>query len=278
MERRSVVVTGCSTGIGAACVRLLEEHRWRVFAGVRKESDAERLRAAGIEVLMLDVLDGEQVAEAAERVRELVGEAGLQGLVNNAGVAVPGPLEFLPIEKFQRQMEINVTGVVRVGQAFLPLLRRGRGRMVNISSMAGRVAGPMLGAYHASKWALEGLSDAWRRELIPHSLWVALVEPGAVQSEIWDTASGEAEEIASGLPEEAREHYGRMFELARDAVKEISGRAIPASTVAEAVRHALESAKPKTRYVVGQDAKAAIRAAKWLPDRWMDRIVLKHKG
>jgi len=231
----------------------------------------------GAEPVLLDVRDGDAVAAAAEAVGEALQGAGLQGLVNNAGVAVPGPLEFLPVEDFERQLDINLTGVLRVGQAFLPLLRGGAGRMVNVSSMAGRIAGPMLGAYHASKWGLEGLSDSWRRELIPQGMWVALVEPGAVQSEIWDTSSADAERMAEELPEEAERLYGDMFAAAEGLVAKAVARAIPAAEVAEAVRHALESAKPRTRYVVGKDAKMAVRAANWLPDRWIDRLMLKRR-
>jgi NAD(P)-dependent dehydrogenase (short-subunit alcohol dehydrogenase family) len=274
---RVVVVTGASRGIGAACVEHLAARGWRVFAGVRSAEDAARLRSAGADPLRIDVTCDESVAAAAATVAEAA-PGGVHGLVNNAGLAVPGPLEFLPVERFRHQLEVNVTGVLRCGQAFLPLLRRGRGRMVNMSSMAGRVAGPMLGAYHASKYALEGMSDSWRRELIPHGLWVALVEPGAIATDIWDTSRGMAEDIAGELPPAAQEHYGRLFEASRGAVEEVVARAIPPAAVAEAVAHALESPKPRTRYVVGDDARGAIRAARWLPDKWMDRLVLKHKG
>ncbi|MBC8327754.1 MAG: SDR family NAD(P)-dependent oxidoreductase [Planctomycetes bacterium] len=275
---RAAVVTGTSSGIGAACVELLVTRGWRVFAGVRKVEDAERLAAAGAVPLSMDVTDGAGLAAAAAAVEEAVGAAGIQGLVNNAGVAVPGPLELLPVEDFQRQLDINLTGVLRCGQAFLPLLRAGRGRMVNISSMAGRIAAPMLGAYHASKWGLEGLSDSWRRELIPQGLWVALVEPGAVRSEIWDTANADAERMLEGIPEAGKRLYGPMIDASRTLVEQIVPRAIPAAAVAEAVLRALESPKPRTRYVVGRDARWALRAARWLPDKWLDRLMLKRKG
>ena len=167
--RGAVVITGASTGIGRACALDLDGRGFRVFAGVRKDEDGERLRSErpSIEPLRIDVTDAGEIAAARDRVSEEVGTAGLAGLVNNAGIAVPGPLEHLPIDEFRRQMEVNLVGQVAVTQAFLPLLRTARGRVVNIGSIGGRVALPMLGPYAASKHAMEGISDSLRRELRP---------------------------------------------------------------------------------------------------------------
>jgi NAD(P)-dependent dehydrogenase (short-subunit alcohol dehydrogenase family) len=180
-----VVVTGASTGIGLACARLLAGRGFQVFAGVRKEADAEALRseAASLHPVQLDVTDSEGIAEAARTVREAAGP-GLAGLVNSAGVAVTGPLEYLPVDELRTQLEVNLVGQVAVLQAFLPALRLSRGRIVNISSIGGRVALPLAGPYAASKFALEAVSDSLRRELAPWGVRVAVVEPGGVRTPV----------------------------------------------------------------------------------------------
>ncbi|RMH01068.1 MAG: SDR family NAD(P)-dependent oxidoreductase [Planctomycetota bacterium] len=270
----SVVISGAGSGIGRACAELLRDRGWRVWAGYRRAEDGRALAAAGFRPLRLEVRDERSVAEAAATVAACCGADGLQGLVNNAGIAVAGPLEFLPLASFELQLDVNLTGVLRCGRAFLPLLRRGRGRMVNIGSMAGLIAGPMLGPYHASKWALEGLSDTWRRELLPQGVAVALIEPGAVATPIWRRSAAAAEELAAGLPEEAGRLYGRLHEGARRAAVRAEARAVPPARVAAAVRHALEARRPRTRYRVGRDARLAA-VLRWLPDRWLDRLILR---
>src|ERR1700679_1336353 len=162
---RSVLVTGASTGIGRATAMRLDAAGWRVFAGVRKEADGEALSAAGARVvpLLLDITDGDQIAAAAARI-EAEAEAGLDGLVNNAGVAVPGPLETIPIEDFRRQVEVNLTGHVAVTQALLPAIRRARGRIVFISSIGGLIAFPLTGAYYGVKVGIEAVRDVVRQE------------------------------------------------------------------------------------------------------------------
>ena len=194
---KAVVVTGASTGIGAACVSLLVEKGFLVFASVRKDSDAAALVArhgASVIPLLFDVTDAESIAAAARDVGARLGDETLAGLVNNAGVAVPGPLLHLPIDDFRRQMDVNLIGQLRIIQAFAPLLgagaqRRGApGRIVNMSSVAGRFAAPFLGAYAASKFGLEGMSDALRRELMVYGVDVVLIEPGMSATPIWDKA------------------------------------------------------------------------------------------
>src|SRR3954471_14417569 len=172
-RRGAVVITGASTGIGATCAAHLSSLGFRVFAGVRKPEDAERAREAGHEPLTIDVTDPESIRSAVEQV----GDAPLSGLVNNAGIAVAGPLEFIPIDEFRRQLDVNVVGQVAVTQAFLPALRRSRGRVVFVGSIAGRSALPFLGAYAASKFAVEAVTDALRVELRPWGIDVAVVEP-----------------------------------------------------------------------------------------------------
>lgn len=178
---KSALVTGASTGIGRATALHLDRAGWRVFAGVRREEDADSLRAGGSERLvpsMLDVTDPDQVSAAAERIRSAVGEAGLDGLVNNAGIGLLGPLETLPIEDFRRTVEVNLIAQVAVTQALLPQVRAARGRIVFVSSVGGRMAMPFGSPYHAAKFGLEAVADSLRRELRPWGIEVAVIEPG----------------------------------------------------------------------------------------------------
>ena len=207
-----MVITGASTGIGAACATHLRGLGFRIFGGVRKPEDAERLRSAGAEPLTIDVTDADSIRSAASQL----GDAPLAGLVNNAGVAVAGPVEFVPIEELRHQLEVNVIGQVAVTQAFLPALRRARGRVVNIGSIGGRVALPLLSPYAASKFALEAITDSLRRELRPWGMHVSIVEPGAVATPIWDKSRAANEEVASRMPPESLELYGKLIDRIRD--------------------------------------------------------------
>lgn len=251
-----------------------------MFAGVRKEEDAESLRQAGSErltPLMLDVTDGEAIAAAAERIGADLKGAGLDGLVNNAGVAIPSPLETMPIEDFRRQIEVNLTGQVAVTQAMLPLIRRARGRIVFISSIGGRVAFPLTGAYHAAKFAIEAVGDVFRQELRPWGISVSIVEPGSIDTPIWDRGEREADEMAGRVP--AREElYGKAIAGYRKVIKQTAERGIPPAKVAETIAHALSAARPRTRYLVGLDAKVQARLTHVVPTRVFDRIVARIMG
>ena len=276
-DRGAVVITGASTGIGEACALHLAGLGFRVFAGVRKEADAAALRGKAmgrIAPLSLDVTDPAALGRAAAEVAGAVGDGGLAGLVNNAGIAVAAPLEFLPLDEFRRQLEVNVTGQLAATQAFLPLLRRGRGRIVNMSSIAGRIAGPMIGPYHASKFALEALSDALRLELRPWGLHVAVIEPGTIATPIWAKSGAAAEALLAALPARAHELYGPQIAAMRARAARAEGSGIPPRRVAEAVAHALTARRPKTRYLVGTDARIGALVAR-LPDRLRDRLLLR---
>jgi NAD(P)-dependent dehydrogenase (short-subunit alcohol dehydrogenase family) len=274
-----VVITGASSGIGEACAQHLAGLGFNVFAGVRKDADAQRIAGPRIEPLMIDVADDASVAAAAEQVRGAVAGAGLAGLVNNAGIAVAGPLEFMPLGEFQHQLEVNVTGVLRSTQAMLPLIRQGgRGRIVNISSIGGRVAAPMVGPYAASKFAVEGLSDSLRRELRPWRIHVALIEPGAVATPIWDKSIAAGDQIRAESPPEAEKLYGEVIEAIRKQAQKNAVDGVPPQEVAEAVAHALTADKPKTRYLVGRDAKMRGPMAKVMPDRMMDAAIARVLG
>jgi len=280
-EHRAVVITGASTGIGEACALRLDRHGWRVFAGVRKDEDGERLRERSSERLapvLIDVTDAESISSAADTVGATLGEAGLAGLVNNAGIGVGGPLEFLPLDDLRRQLEVNVIGQIAVTQAFLPLIRRGTGRIVNIGSIGGRMATPFTGPYCASKFAMEALTDSLRQELRPWNIPVAIVEPGSIATPIWDKARATANEVLEKFPPEAIELYTEATEAIRGAIDEQEKAGIPADDVAKAVEHALTAGKPRTRYVVGRDALIQGVLAKVAPDRLRDRLVAWQLG
>jgi NAD(P)-dependent dehydrogenase (short-subunit alcohol dehydrogenase family) len=223
--------------------------------------------------MMLDVTDAEQIAAAVETVEPVVANAGLAGLVNNAGIARGGPLEFLPTDELRRQLEINVVAQVAVTQAFLPLLRQGRGRVVNMGSVAGRSTVPFLGPYQASKYALEALTDVLRMELLPWGIEVAIIEPGNVATPIWEKSIAVANEARGRFPPQAEELYGKGMDAIRTGAALAGSNGISTDAVVTAVEHALTADKPKTRYLVGRQAR--IRAlVQLLPDRLRDRLIL----
>jgi NAD(P)-dependent dehydrogenase (short-subunit alcohol dehydrogenase family) len=258
---RSALVTGASSGIGAACAAHLVASGWRVFAGVRSEGAAPR----GTEEIQLDVTDAGEIARAAERIGEL------DALVNNAGIAIALPLEFLPLDELRRQLEINVIGQVAVTQAFLPHLRRSRGRIVFVGSIAGRSALPFLGAYAASKHALEALADTWRVELRPFGIEVSLVEPGTIRTPIWTKSAALADSLANGAPPQLRELYGERINVFRRVAAERGAKGASAEAVAAAVEAALTKERPRTRKLVGRDAMLRSGVER-LPDRIRDSV------
>jgi NAD(P)-dependent dehydrogenase (short-subunit alcohol dehydrogenase family) len=278
--RGAVVVTGSSTGIGRACVLRLERLGFKVFAGVRKADDGEALRAAGaggLEPLILDVTDPGDISAAVDRVSE-ASPGGLAGLVNNAGVAMGGPIELIPIEDFRRQIEVNLIGQVAVTQAFLPALRRARGRVVFMSSIGGLVANPYMSPYHASKFGLEAVGDALRQELRPFGVRVSIVEPGSVATPIWDKGKATAEAIRGDLAGEQEEVYGERLERAANVIEEVGARGVPPEKVAAVIGQALTARRPRTRYLIGIDAKVMVLMRRLLPDRLGDRIVARVSG
>jgi NAD(P)-dependent dehydrogenase (short-subunit alcohol dehydrogenase family) len=265
---RTVLVTGASSGIGEATALHLRSRGWRVLAGVRREEDAERLGAAGLEPLTLDVTDAAQIAAAADAV----GDDPLHGLVNNAGIALAIPLEYVPLDQLRRQLEINVIGQVAMTQAVLPALRRAPGRIVNMSSIAGRSALPFLGPYAASKHALEALSDALRLELRPWGIDVIVIEPGTIATPIWTRSAAVADDLFARLPPEAGARYGARIASFRKLAGERGARGAPVATVAAAVERALTAENPRPRVVVGSDA--IIRGVlEHLPVRLRDRLL-----
>lgn len=280
-KSRAVVITGASTGIGEACALRLDKQGWQVFAGVRKEADGERLtqQASGrLTPIILDVTDEAQIRAAAGSVRATVADAGLAGLINNAGIGIGGPLEFLPLDDLRLQLEVNLIGQVAVTQAFLPLIRKGQGRIVNIGSIGGRMATPFVGPYNASKFGMEAITDALRQELRPWGIHVSIVEPGSITTAIWDKTRSMADEMQGKLSQEARDLYDPFIAPIREATEKIEQAGIPPDEVAKFVEHALTARNPKTRYVVGRDAQIQRVLAKFAPDRIRDRLVAWQLG
>jgi NAD(P)-dependent dehydrogenase (short-subunit alcohol dehydrogenase family) len=273
----AVVVTGASTGIGAACALDCAGRGMTVFAGVRDTRAGEALVAkAGPSLIpiTLDVTDERSIAQSVEVVQRVVGERGLGGLVNNAGIVIGSPLEVIPLGQLRKQLEVNVIGQIAVTQAFLPLLRRGRGRIVNMGSIAGRGTIPLLGPYSASKYALEALTDALRMELQPWGIQVSIIEPGAIATPIWEKSAKEAEGLEASVSTEAKALYSEAVIRIREAIAEAATRAIPPDAVVQAVHHALTASRPHTRYLVGSDAKLRAWMVKWMPDRAQDKLLL----
>jgi NAD(P)-dependent dehydrogenase (short-subunit alcohol dehydrogenase family) len=274
-----VVITGAAGGIGKACALHLDRLGFTVFAGVRKEADLEPRRQVGSErlrPLRFDVTDPDSLSAAAEIVDSELSERGLAGLVNNAGVSIAGPLEFFPLDALRRQLEVNVIGQVAATQAFLPALRRDRGRVVMIGSVCGRMVFPFSGPYCASKFALESLTSALRVELRPWGIPVAIVEPGAVATSIWDKSVADLDALMSTLPGQVAELYGPGIAGIKRFAARRSKAGVSAEAVASAVGHALTARKPRERYVVGRDARVVelLRRAP-LSERALDSLLLR---
>jgi NAD(P)-dependent dehydrogenase (short-subunit alcohol dehydrogenase family) len=268
---KSVLVTGASTGIGWAICEILGRQGFRVFGSVRREEDAARLaQELGTTPLLLDVTDPESVTRAAEMLRTQLGAETLYALVNNAGIAIPGPLLHLPLEKFREQMAVNVTGPFIVNQAFAPLMGKGS-RIVMMSSVGGVVGTPFLGAYNASKFAIEGMSEALRRELMLLEIDVIIIAPGAVATPIWgkgDTAEARA---FAATP------YGPSLRALGEFMKEADRTGLPPERIGELVHKVLTEAHPRTRYLVTPDLLRHL-LLRWLPKRIADRLVAKTLG
>lgn len=274
---KTVVVTGASTGIGQACALRLDKIGWRVFATVRKPEDGDTLKRKASDRLTpvtMDVTDQASIAAAAKIVQEALGDKGLDGLVNNAGVAIAGPLEFLPIEALRNQLEVNVIGQIAVTQAFLPLLRKARGRIINIGSVSGRISVPLLGPYSASKFALDALTSALRMELQPWGIHVALIEPASIATPIWRKSLAEGDRMAGGMPQEAMTRYARIIEMQRERATDMDRSGLPPSHVVRVLIHALTSPKPRTRYTIGFTARVGA-LLQMLPDRIRERLILR---
>jgi len=275
VSNRSVLVTGCSSGIGEAAARLLAERGWKVIPTARRRDDIERLRRLGFEPVELDLASSESVRQAAAQVMELT-RASVGGIVNNAGYGQPGAVEDLDRDMLRRQFEVNLFGLVEFTNCFIPVFRRqGYGRIVNISSLVGRISLPFMGAYSATKFALEAISDAWRVELQAAGIAVSIIEPGPIATRFGDNALRHL----WPLLEKAESPFHSFYrEYARQRESRVRGNLfrLPPEAVARRIIHALESTRPKTRYPVTIPAVLAGWLRRLLPDRVLDRLVIRH--
>jgi len=272
---RGVVITGSSSGIGRASALLLARHGFQVFAGVRRPADGDALRrdgGEGVVPIILDVTKSDSIAAAAAEVTRQLGGRPLHGLVNVAGIGMAGPVEYVTPAELRGMFEVDVFGQVAVTQAFLPLIRRARGRIVNISSVGAHIAMPFGGVLGAAKSALGVLTDALRLELRPFGVRVVTIEPGAIKTPAVDKTLGNVEGRIASLPPKGAKRYGAMWRrfTKRAYEQELAGS--PPEVVARAVLHALSAANPRPRYVVGKHARLLTALARVLPDRELDAV------
>jgi NAD(P)-dependent dehydrogenase (short-subunit alcohol dehydrogenase family) len=265
------VVTGASTGIGAATARELARHGLLVLAGVRRSADADAIRAPGVEPVILDITHADDIGSLATRVRE--DARPLRVLVNNAGIQANVPIEAFALDQWRRLFDVNLFGHVAVTQALIPALIDAKGRVANISSVGGKVAMAAYGPYAATKFALEATSDALRRELAPFGVAVIVIEPGAVRTEMLDRAIATADELLSAMTPEQGRRYRRLVHAVNAQAVASTRKGLPAEAAARVIAKAVTARRPRARYTVGRDAAAITRMARVLPDRALDRVI-----
>ena len=279
-EPGHVLVTGTSTGIGEATALHLAEKGLHVFAGVRRARDGTALQKrspATLTPVPLDVTKERTIAAAREAIEAAVGKRGLAGVVNNAGIAVPGPLELQPMADFRLQLETNLFGPLAVIQAFMPLIRRGSGRIVNVGSVGGMVVLPITGGYSVSKFGLHAMSDALRLELRQWGIHVSLVQVAPVASAIYEKTYAALDGLEAKLGKEGYRLYEPQITAVRKTTEKAEADAEPAVVIAKAVHHALTSHRPKTRYLAGHGGRQ-VQAAAALPDHARDRALARELG
>ncbi len=272
---KQILITGVSTGIGRAAAEAFVSRGYAVFGTVRSQSDADALQTAlgqSFTPLQLDVTDERSVVEAADRVKLALQGDGLTALINNAGMVTPGPLAHMPLAEFRKQLDVNVTGVLAVTQAFLPLLGAGKGspyspgRIINVSSVSGRLVYPFMGAYAASKHALEAVTDALRRELMPYGIDVISIQPGTTRTPIIG-------KFGEQVARYANTDYGPILTSLSEAMEERERSALPVQRIVDVLSLAVESPRPKTRYPVPRKRMTGWILPRLLPDRWFDRLI-----
>lgn len=271
----TVLVTGASRGIGRAAVELLARSGWTVVAGVRQEAHGKALVDAlgdRVQPIALDVTDAEQLRSLQELPEPL------DAVVNNAGIVVGGPVEALSLDEFRYQLEVNVVGQVAVTQAVLPRLRRSRGRIVFVSSLSGRIATPMTGAYNASKFAIEAVADALRMELWPWGIGVSVIEPAQTDTDMWRNAEGQLEQSVASIGEEHRELYEQHIDGMRKSIPKSQAAAAPVNGVAETILRALTERRPRPRYIVGAMPRAQHAMARLMPTSILDGAIRRQSG
>jgi NAD(P)-dependent dehydrogenase (short-subunit alcohol dehydrogenase family) len=276
-DRGHVVVTGTSTGIGAATALHLADEGFHVFAGVRRAADGEALQArtsAELTPLLVDVTDAAAISAAAATVEKAVGKRGLAGLVNNAGIGVPAPIELQPMADFRQQLEVNLVGPVAMVQAFLPLIRRGGGRLVNVGSIGGILVLPLNGAYSASKFGIRAVTDALRLELRQWGIHVSLIEVAPVKTAIFGKTYAALDGLEAKLGPNGYGLYEQQIAAIRKAVQQAEADGDPPIAIAKAIAHALTADKPKPKYLVGHGGKATAAVAA-LPDGARSRALAR---
>ena len=269
----SILITGTSTGIGRATALHLDKLGYKVFAGVRKDEDAKALKREASEnlvPLMIDMNDTDSMENAFKQVSAFAGSEGLAGLMNNAAIPMGGPLEFFNPDQLQKGLQVNLLGHIRMIQLFLPLIRKKKGRIINIGSIGGIFPAPFTAPYSASKAAMHALTHALRRELLPEGIHVVLIIPGNIKTSIWEKVQDGTKPASPVV--EAR--YGSALESMEKLTKKMSSQGIPPESVAKVVEKALTLKRPKPTYIVGTDAKLQNIAAVVLPNRWIDRLFL----
>ncbi|MFD9288485.1 SDR family NAD(P)-dependent oxidoreductase [Streptomyces sp. NPDC060030] len=270
-NQKLIVVTGASTGMGAATARELARRGFHVLAGVRRDRDADALRATGIEPVSLDITDPAHVEALAERVTD--DTRPLHALVNNAGVQVNAPVEVLPVAEWRQVFEVNLFGHIAVTQALLPALLRGKGRVINISSIGGKFAMATYGAYAGAKFALEAVSDSLRREVAPMGVQVVVVEPGGVRTEMAARGVATANRLATLMTPDQEERYGGLVRANNGLMASGTASGLTADAAARAIAKAVTVRRPRTRYTAGRDAALIIRLGRVLSDRTVDRVL-----
>jgi NAD(P)-dependent dehydrogenase (short-subunit alcohol dehydrogenase family) len=279
----AVVITGTSSGIGRASALALARRGFQVFAGVRRESDGEALRSASdasVTPLQLDITDSRQIAAAVEAVEAATGVAGLAGLVNNAGTGAPWPMEVVPLSEFREHLEVNLVAQLAVTQAFLPLLKRAKGRIVNVGSEGGRITLPFLGPITSAKHGLVSVTDALRMELRPFGVSVSIVEPGATTSRAPEKLVANARHaMDQSFSARAKADYGQAFGAVVERIATGHARqGSPPEVIADAIVRAMTARRPRTRYPAGGKAKLLTTLARLLPDRALDQLFLRMLG
>lgn len=280
-RKRSVVIIGASSGIGKATVLRLATNGWRVIAAVRREQDAELLRSQSenrVETVLLDVTDDGSIRAAATEVSSLLGNDGLDGLFNNAGIGDVSPIEYTTVDLIRRVYEVNLFGQINAIQAFLPLLRRAKGRIVNTGSVGDHLSPPFAGVLASSKAAFASVSSSLRLELRSQGIYVVIVEPGSINTPAVEKTLGSVENQIASLPSEGARLYAvGLRRMATAFAKSEKGGSSP-DVVAQVVEKALNAKKPRTRYAAGKDSMKLITLARLLPERLLDLAILKTFG
>ncbi|BCY08700.1 SDR family oxidoreductase [Actinoplanes sp. L3-i22] len=272
-DEQLILITGASTGMGAATARELARRGYHVLAGVRRQADADALRTTGVEPVLLDITEPEQIEAITRRIADDPAGRPLRAVINNAGIAVNAPVELLSMPEWRHQFEVNLFGHIAVTKAVLPALHASSGRVVNISSIGGKVAMPTYGAYAGAKFAMEAMSDALRRELAPHGVQVVVVEPGGVRTEMTGRGIERMNETVAAMTAVERGRYGGLLQAVISHATAFTKSGLSAEAAGRIIAEAATARRPRTRYTIGRDAAMLTRLSRILSDRLLDRLL-----